>query len=162
MTCTATPNHLMTNSFHFPELPRKQKLNDAQVTYIPPVSSTTILSTPVSSTAILSTPVLSTTILSIHYSCFYCMGAVCPTRLKFNVHFGVPSCEMYDVTVNAFIWRIVMHLHPLMSLLEARVLVGLFIACSYPSFLYSATYSVLNTLSTYKYVTFVALVQVKN
>lgn len=147
MTCTATPNHLMTNSFHFPELPRKQKLNDAQVTYIPPVSSTTIL---------------STTILSIHYSCFYCMGAVCPTRLKFNVHFGVRSCEMYDVTVNAFIWRIVMHLHPLMSLLEARVLVGLFIACSYPSFLYSATYSVLNTLSTYKYVTFVALVQVKN
>ena len=87
------------------------------------------------------------------------MGAVCPTRLKFNVHFGVPSCEMYDV---AFIWRIVMHLHPLMSLLEARVLVGLFIACLYPSFLYSATYSVLNTLSTYKYVTFVALVQVKN
>ena len=87
------------------------------------------------------------------------LGAVCSTRLKFN---DIPSCEMYDVTVNAFIWRIVMHLHPLMSLLEARVLVGLFIACSYPSFLYSATYSVLNTLSTYKYVTFVALVQVKN
>ena len=67
-----------------------------------------------------------------------------------QVHFSAPSCEMYDVTVNAFIWRIVMHLHPLMSLLKARVLIGLFIACLYSSFLYTATYSVLSTLSTYK------------
>ena len=78
-----------------------------------------------------------------------------------QVHFSAPSCEMYDVTVNAFIWRIVMHLHPLMSLLKARVLIGLFIACLYSSFLYTATYSVLSTLSTYKYVTFLVLVQVK-